>query len=254
MVIFLVILTLVGASYAGGVSGIKNGLLAIITGILFDYLVMYLMNRPWHFPDGALITGIIVGGILSPATPWFYVMMTTIIALLSKHLLKDKRRPLLNPAAVGLFISAILFSTGESWWIGLSMIPSWCAIIMILFGMFIASRINKLPLVFAFLATYMIFFLIAGILNSAGAGDVLRTPYINAALFLSFFMLTDPPTSPAKYREQILFGCIVSMVSCAAFLLVSRLTYLFIGLFISNLLKLAASKMNRAPIHGAARR
>jgi Na+-translocating ferredoxin:NAD+ oxidoreductase RnfD subunit len=242
VLITLAFLSSIGTFYSGGSSGIQNIALAMITGVLLDYVVMYVMNRPFRFPDGAVITGLIIGGILSPAVPWYYVMITTIIALLSKHILKDRRKPFFNPAAVGLFVSAALFSTGESWWSGLSMTPVWLTIFLLAGGLIVAHRINKLPLVFSFLGTYMLFFLIMGILNVAGAGDALRAPYIHAAFFMSFFMLTDPPTSPAKYREQIIFGILASLISCAAYLYVSKLTYLFVGLFIANILKVIYSK------------
>ncbi|MCO7176526.1 RnfABCDGE type electron transport complex subunit D [Sporolactobacillus kofuensis] len=243
--IILALLSYAGTFYPTGLSGLKNIVLAMGTGVLLDYVVAYVMNRPLRFSDGALITGLIIGGVLSPAVSWYYVMFTTIVALLSKHILKDKRKPLFNPAAVGLFISATLFSTGESWWSGLSMTPVWMTAILLVGGFIIVNRINKLPLVFSFLGTYMILFLILGILNISGAGDALRSPYINAALFMSFFMLSDPPTSPAKYREQVIFGFLAALASGAAYLYVSKLTYLLVGLFVANSLKALHSKLTQ---------
>ncbi|MDN3956420.1 RnfABCDGE type electron transport complex subunit D [Sporolactobacillus laevolacticus] len=249
--IILAILSYVGTFYPTGLSGIKNIVLAMVTGVLLDYVVAYVLNRPLRFSDGALITGLIIGGVLSPAVPWYFVMFTTIVALLSKHILKDKRKPLFNPAAVGLFISATLFSTGESWWSGLSMTPVWMTVILLAGGFIIVNRINKLPLVFSFLGTYMMFFLILGILNVAGAGDALRAPYIDAALFMSFFMLTDPPTSPAKYREQVIFGFLAALISGAAYLYLSKLSFLLVGLFAANSLKAIHSKLDQ---HSSTRR
>lgn len=187
-----------------------------------------------RFSDGALITGMIVGGVLSPAVPWYLVMFTTVVALLSKHMLKNKRKPLFNPAAVGLFIGATLFAAGESWWIGLSMNPAWMTVFLLAGGWLIADRINKMPLVFAFLGTYMLIFLLMGLIGVSGAGEGLRAPYISAALFLAFFMLTDPPTSAARYRDQIYSGILAALVCGAAYLYLNRLTYLLVGLLVAN--------------------
>ena len=60
------------------------------------------------------------------------------------------------------------------------------------------------------------------------------TPYLNAVLFLAFFMLTDPPTSPAKNRDQIIFGILCAVVSCVDFYLFNSLSYLLTGLLCAN--------------------
>lgn len=44
-----------------------------------------------------------------------------------------------------------------------------------------------------------------GILHAGDASDALRSPFINATLFLALFMLTDPPTTPAKVKGQTHF-------------------------------------------------
>lgn len=243
--IILVFLSCTGIFYPGGWHGLRNVFLSVFTGVSLDYLVAWLSGRPMRFSDGALITGMIVGGVFSPAVPWYMVMMTTIAAILSKHILRNKRKPLFNPAAAGLLIAATLFSAGESWWSALSMMPVWTTPLLLAGGFIIADRINKLPLVFSFLGMYTLFFLILGIFNVPGAGDALRPPYIHAALFLSFFMLTDPPTSPAKYSEQILFGFLAALIGGVAYLYFSKLSYLLIGLLAANGLKALMPRQNR---------
>lgn len=245
----LIVLSLIGLAYPNSSGGIRNIILAVITGLFMDYIVNYLMERPMRFSDGALVTGLIIGGILSPAAPWYLVMLTTVVALAFKHIFKDKRKPVFNPAAIGLLVSATFFSAGESWWSGLSMLPPWMTALLIVAGFIMVDRINKFPLVFSFLAAYILFFLLMGILGVTGAGDALRMPYINSALFLAFFMLTDPPTSPAKYPEQVFFGILAAAVSGAAFLYLSKLSYLLVGLLAANAWKvLQASRHQNRPV------
>lgn len=236
-IVFVIILglTMVGMVYPNGQSGVTNLIVAVLTAVFFDFIVAYLLYRPKLFSDGALITGLIIGGILGPAVPWIQVMFTVIVALSVKHLFKDKRKPILNPAAIGLLISSMLFNSGESWWSGLSMLPAWATVILIAGGFFVVNRINKFPLVFAFMATYIIFFAIAGLYGGVtDAGNALRMPYINAALFMSFFMLTDPPTSPARDGEQIFFGILAALCAGAAYLYLSKVTFMLIGLLLAN--------------------
>lgn len=242
----ILMLSLIGLAYPQSSGGLKNILLAIATGVFTDFVVAYVTYRPKYFSDGALVTGLIIGGILGPAVPWYLVMFVTLVALAFKHLFKDKRKPVFNPAAIGLLASSTLFSTGESWWSGLSMLPAWTVVILIAGGFYVVNRINKFPLVFAFLATYIFFFMIAGLVGVTDAGYALRMPYINAALFLAFFMLTDPPTSPAKDHEQIVFGILVALISGAAYLYLSKVTFLLIGLLAANALK-ALQARSRSP-------
>ncbi|CCQ97647.1 hypothetical protein CULT_690001 [[Clostridium] ultunense Esp] len=49
------------------------------------------------------------------------------------------------------------------------------------------------------------------------------------------FMLTDPPTSPVKTGDQIVFGLLAAAVSVVVYGYFGGLMHLFIGLFVGNL-------------------
>jgi Na+-translocating ferredoxin:NAD+ oxidoreductase RnfD subunit len=65
--------------------------------------------------------------------------------------------------------------------------------------------------------------------------DALLPPFINATLFFAFLMLTDPPTSPAKDKDQIIFGILTAAVGSVVYGLFGGLMYFFIGLLVGNL-------------------
>ena len=70
-------------------------------------------------------------------------------------------------------------------------------------GIFIADRVNKMPLVLAFLGGYyLLFTLTAFVGDPGGVAEIFRTPDLHAVLFFAFFILTDPPTSPVKYPRS----------------------------------------------------
>ncbi|MNY75989.1 hypothetical protein D3C86_2154330 [compost metagenome] len=48
-------------------------------------------------------------------------------------------------------------------------------------------------------------------------------------------MLTDPPTTPAKYKDQYIFGFICSVIGIVVYGIFGGLMYLFIGLLFGNL-------------------
>jgi Na+-translocating ferredoxin:NAD+ oxidoreductase RnfD subunit len=118
-------------------------------------------------------------------------------------------------------------------------------IFLLLGGYLVAERVNKFPQVFSFLGTFFVLLLLFGQVNTTAASDALRSPFINAALFFGFFMLTDPPTSPAKYKNQVLFGVLTAVAGMIVYVIFGGLTYLFIGLFAGNLYsyRIKASKV-----------
>lgn len=219
---------------SGAYAGLINVGAAVIIAALLDTLIAWKRKRKLTFPDGAVITGLIVALVLSPMVSWYVSGATAAIAIVSKHLFKIKKKPVFNPAAFGLLITTVLFSSGQSWWGGLSMLPAWCIVFLLITGFLVTQKVNKFPQVFAFLGVYFLLLLIMGVAKLGGSGDMMRIPYINSALFLAFFMLTDPPTSPGKYKDQILFGSITALASVAAYMLFGGLVFLLVGVLTAN--------------------
>lgn len=208
---------------------------SVLAGTVLDILIGIYQKRKKLFPDGAIVTGLIIALVLGSSTPWYICSIVTVIALLSKHLLKNKRKPLFNPAAFGLLVAIVLFSSMESWWGGLSMLPNWCVVFLLIGGYLVTNRVNKFPQVFAFLGTYFLLLMIMGYLHLGNAADAVRPPFVNSALFLAFFMLTDPPTSPGKYKDQIIFGMITAVIGSFIYATFGGLAYLLIGLLTANI-------------------
>jgi Na+-translocating ferredoxin:NAD+ oxidoreductase RnfD subunit len=113
---------------------------------------------------------------------------------------------------------------------------SWPFVFLLLAGgAFIVDRINKFPLVLSFLGAS--FGLLTGIgwIDPLSTAELFRTPFLQATLFLAVFMLTDPPTSPSRYKEQVVIGFLAGASSIAAQLLGAGQSYLLVGLLIGNL-------------------
>lgn len=214
--------------------GIKNAFVAVLIAVLVDILCNIAKSRKWSKPDGAVITGLIISLILSSSTSIGSIAATAAMATLSKHLLRYKNKPIFNPAAFGLLLSVLFLQTGQSWWGAFGDLPSWTLLFIMAGGFIVTNRINKFPLVFSFLGTTFILLLIMGLLNIGDAVDALRPPFINATLFFGFFMLTDPPTSPAKVREQVLFGIFIAAAGTIIYGIFGGLIYLYVALSMAN--------------------
>lgn len=246
VLIVLVLMTLLASLGRHHLHGLTNALFAVLTAIIVDGAVGLFYRPRRLFSDGGVITALIVADILSTTSPWYASVIVTAIALASKHLLKNKRKPVFNPAAFGLLLSTLLFSTGQSWWGSLALLPWWTIALLIVGGFVVTQKVNKFPQVYAFLATYFILLLVMALLHlglpSDTPADALRVPFVNSALFLAFFMLTDPPTSPAQYKHQIYFGIFAATISILIFATKGGLAYLYIGLLTANLWKVWISR------------
>jgi len=208
---------------------------AMLTAALVDVPILRWRSRRWQFPSGALLTGLIVAMILSPHESWKVAAMTTAIGVLSKYVARTRTANVFNPAALALVAAFYLFSTEQSWWGALPDLPLYALAALFATGVFITDRVNKLPLVLVFLAGYFLLFTAAAFVASpARVAEVFRTPDLHAVLFFAFFILTDPPTSPVKYRDQITCGVIVAVVSFAVFETTGVVYYLLAGVLVGN--------------------
>ena len=237
LLILVLVLLASLATYGEGVALAVPGLAAAVgAAILVDLPILRWRKHRWIFPDGALLTGLIVAMVLSPHEPWRIAAVTSVIAVLGKYLLRWGLGNVFNPAAVALVATFYLFDTGQSWWGALPELAPLAVIVLIVAGIYVTIKINKLPAALAFLGTYYLLATLAALVGDpARVAELYRAPDLHAALFFAFFMVDDPPTSPARHRDQLVFGAIVGITSLAAFELLGAACYLLIGLLAGNI-------------------
>jgi enediyne biosynthesis protein E5 len=199
-----------------------------------DMVYTYVETRRWIAPTSALLSGLIVAFILSPEEPWFTVAWVAGFATLGKHVFSNRREHFFNPAALALLAGALIFSSGQSWWGALGDAPGAFTLVLIACGTFITNRLNKFGLVLAFLGTYFVAFAGASIVEPGTVAEMFRSPFVQSALFLAFFMLTDPPTSPNRLADQVSYGVIAALVAFASQLLGAGQVYLLLGELAAN--------------------
>jgi hypothetical protein len=235
MTAVLVVLVMIAAPQAG-LKQVWPGLLsAIVAGGLLDVVILRMRHPRWEFPSGAILTGMFVAMVLSPFEPWWVAGATTAIAVASKYVIRTKAANVFNPAALALIVSYYAFNTGQSWWGALPELPMWAIGALLATGVFIADRVNKMPLVLSFLGVYFgLFSIMAFIGDPRHVVEIFRAPDLHAVLYFAFFMLTDPPTAPIKYKDQITCGVLVAVVSYGLFATIGVVYYLLAGLMIGN--------------------
>jgi Na+-translocating ferredoxin:NAD+ oxidoreductase RnfD subunit len=129
-----------------------------------------------------------------------------------------------------------VFHTGQSWWGALTDVTPIAKVVLLASGVFITDRVNKMPMVLTFLGAYFLLFTVtAFVTNPLSVAEIFRTPDVEAVLYFAFFILTDPPTSPAKYPDQIVCAIIVALVSYAFFEWAGVVYYLLAGVLAGNI-------------------
>jgi Na+-translocating ferredoxin:NAD+ oxidoreductase RnfD subunit len=236
LTIVLVILVAMAAPHEG-IRVVAPGLIAgVIVASLIDAAALRWKRKRWEFPSGAILTALIVAMVLSAQEPWYVVAVTSAVAVASKYVFRTHAANIFNPAALAIVVTFFVFNTGQSWWGALPELPPIAEVMLVASGLFIADRVNKMPLVLAFLGAYYLLFTVTAFVGDPGwVSEVFRTPDLQAALYFAFFILTDPPTSPVTYRDQIVCGIIVALVSYAVFEWVGAVYYRLAGALAGNL-------------------
>jgi Na+-translocating ferredoxin:NAD+ oxidoreductase RnfD subunit len=202
---------------------------------LVDALILRARKKAWEFPSGALLTGMIVAMVLRVQEPWYVVTITSVIAILSKYIFRSRVANVFNPAALAIVASFYLFHTGQSWWGALPEVTPVAQVALLAAGVFITDRVNKMPLVLTFLGSYFVLFTVTAFASDPRwVSEVFRSPDLEAVLFFAFIILTDPPTSPAKYPDQIVCGVIVAVVGYGLFEWAGVVYYLLAGVLAGN--------------------
>ncbi len=208
---------------------------AIVAAGGIDIVILRIRKKVWEFPSGAILSAMIVAMVLRAQEPWYVLAFTASVAVVSKYVFRGKTANVFNPAALAIVVSFFVFHTGQSWWGALVDMTPVAKLALLAGGAFIADRVNKMPLVLTFLGAYFTLFTVMSFLgNPLDAAEIFRSPDAEAALYFATVILTDPPTSPTRYRDQVVYGLIVAVISFAVFEITGVVYYLLAGLLAGN--------------------
>lgn len=239
--LLVVLLTLTAVSArAEGVRFVAPGVLAAVgAAVVLDGLIVRWRRGRWRVPDGALLTGLLIGAVLSSFEPWYVAATASAVGIAAKHVVRVGRANVFNPAALGLVVVFHVVGSAQNWWGAMpAIVPSAAWPLLIGSGLLVAHRVNKLPLLLAFTGTFFSLCAAAAFLvDPADLAEVFVAPDLLAIVYFACFMLTDPPTSPGRMRPQVLVGASVALVSAGVFLWVAAADYLLIGLLAGNVVE-----------------
>lgn len=198
-------------------------LLSVGSTVAFHMLFMRINKRPLSFPSAAIVTGLIIGLLLDPTIPWYIVVFTAFMAMASKSFLRISARPIFNPAAFGLVITSLLFSTTVAWWGTYQQFPfnNPLSLQLLLFFILISPLYVSQIRLKRYYATIPFLLMYAGSLQlmNTSVFTLHQALFDPTILFFSLIMLPEPMTSPAENQRQLLFGVAVAVLAIAISLL-----------------------------------
>jgi Na+-translocating ferredoxin:NAD+ oxidoreductase RnfD subunit len=237
LTILLVVLTVIAAPAEGASAVALNMSAAILAAGVVDLVILRLRKSCWEFPSGAVLTAMIVTMVVRAQEPWYVPTITAVVGVLSKYALRTRQANVFNPAAFALVLMFYLLPMGQSWWGALPEVsPLWLRATLLAGGIYITNRVNKIPLVLSFLGAYFCLFTAAAFAGEPRTvAEIFRSPDVDAVIYFALVILTDPPTSPAKYRGQWIFGIITAAISFAVFQQFGVVYFLLAGVLAGNL-------------------
>ena len=180
--------------------------------IVAQFIAIRFAGYPYHSLKSALITGLGLSLLMKANDPWLY-LFAAMLAIGMKFLTKVNGKHLWNPANFG--IVAIAAISGDAW-----ISPGqWGSSAIIMFivgtaGLAVLSNIKRLEAGIAFLITYAALEYVRTVLYLGWEHDVFLLKLGSGSLWLfSFFMITDPMTTPNHPKVRIAWAMVVALVS-----------------------------------------
>ena len=216
---------------------------AVTTTLLccgLDLILHRIFTGRFVFPLSALITSFSLSFLLSYSHSSWMILLPPMLAIGSKYVLRFNGRHFFNPAmfavATSLIVSQELITAAPAYqWNGIATM----SIFIVMLGfIFIIPKIGRNWLVGSFLITFTLQTCLRAIIMrhhlpfSTLFFGTLSSP---SFFVFTFFMITDPATSPPRKKDQIIVGASIALVDLAFHLRQSYYTFFYAALTVASI-------------------
>jgi Na+-transporting NADH:ubiquinone oxidoreductase subunit NqrB len=186
-----------------------NSALAIAAALATQALCTWLFSLPSFDPRSPLITGLSLSLLLRADEPWLPAL-AAVIAIGSKFVFRIGGKHIFNPAG---FAIVVLLASAHGVWISPGQWGSavWFATLVSFFAILVLHAARRSDIAIFFLVSHAaLLFVRAGWL-----GDPLAIPLhqlqSGSLLIFSFFMISDPRTTPDSRLGRFIFALSVAL-------------------------------------------
>jgi len=208
---FITLILLVGQLSFGILDSYVNVVVSIGTSLIAEIVLAWLLLGTRKNLASAYITGISVGILIRSNLVWPYVV-TALLSIMSKYVLRYKGRHLWNPSNFGvswmLFMAPLgVAGLGIQWGNNLGAMS-----VIWLLGLAIVYRAKKFHVTAAYIVSFVILAYVRSLITAnpflAELAPLTGPMY---QLFI-FFMVTDPGVAVTGKRAQVLVVILVAVV------------------------------------------
>ncbi|NDI35944.1 RnfABCDGE type electron transport complex subunit D [Chengkuizengella sediminis] len=234
ILVFLLSFVVAGQTYLNFNQGVDAIFVSILTTVTTELALARIILKKWIIPKSAFITALGVSLLINSYLLWPYVL-TAFLSICIKYILRYKGGHLFNPNNIGVVI--VIFTlpqfavtTPKQWSNGFEVMT-----IILLLGFVVAYFAKRLDTVIAFLSTFTMIAFVRSFVFGAPLLAALG-PLLGASMQLfTFFMMTDPKTTPNTRKGRILFAIFIAIID--GILRIQRIPNApFYALFISTIL------------------
>lgn len=190
---------------------IKYLLLATVC-ISVQLLGAWATGKPYASVKSALITTLSLC-ILLKANSMFTYALAAALAIGSKFVLHDRGKHFFNPANFGII--AVILLTGDAW-ISPGQWGNGATMLFLVgaLGMWVLFKVRRFDTCIAFLATFAALQFYRQVLYLGWTTDVFWQQFTSGSLLLfSFFMITDPVSTPNSPVARVVWAMTVAFVA-----------------------------------------
>jgi Na+-transporting NADH:ubiquinone oxidoreductase subunit NqrB len=177
-----------------------------------QYLFCRLYGKSLDALKSAMITALGLTLLLRAGSPWVYAGAGS-LAIASKFLIRYRGKHLFNPANLALVVWVLLLKQA---WVSPGQWGS--SAILIYFigaaGMMVLFRSSRVDTAFSFLGVLFVLEATRNCLYLGWPADYLFHRFSNGSLLLfSFFMITDPMTTPDRRAARMLWAALTALIT-----------------------------------------
>jgi Na+-transporting NADH:ubiquinone oxidoreductase subunit NqrB len=140
-------------------------------------------------------------------------IMAAAVSIVSKYIIRIKGKHIFNPSALGIVVA--VFFTGNAW-ISPGQWGSGAVIMfgVCCFGFIVTTRVQKLDVSIAFLGTFAALLFARQIIYLGWPMDhFIQSVSTGSLLLFSFFMITDPKTTPNHLVVRIIWSAAIAAIA-----------------------------------------
>ena len=225
-----------------------------ISCAFFEIIFSYIFKRKIFFPLSGLITSCSLSLLLNYSHDYYILLIPVIFAIGSKYIFTFNGKHNYNPAQFAvtfslLFFGHIITSSPAYQWNGIESLGAF----MVMLGVFIIlPGVKRTPLVISFLGMFTIQTFLRGMIMKYHLPfeTLFLGTLTSPAFFLfTFFMITDPATSPSSKKDQIKAGILIALLDLGFHIAQSYYTF-FYAAFTLQTYKLLQNHLNALKSEG----